>query len=583
MKKPLARLIPLLARGLAPTAAVASGLLSPVAIGASGDLDPTFADVGRLADFDYGGPAWSLELLDEDVIVAGGEECLGWDCGYYYDYAYNFVDRVTATGSLDPGFDGARLENVEVLDVAVQSDGKAIAVGRTIEDHRGRSALTVFRLEREGPLDPTFGDAGIFRSTSGRLNTANAVALDPDGRILVAGLQDTRLIVTRLLRDGAVDDSFGSSGTFLGPVSDAGGRMHILRTGGGGYRITWNAANRCSVIALTASGAQDASFGSGGIALIDGPQGTTARCNSMAAQSDGKLLLAGQADERGFARRLLTNGEADSSFATENVADVMQNATALAVGADDSVLVAGRGPVGVSGALVVRLQADGELDVLFGNAGSTWIDLPSYGDSAPEIHDMTVLPDGRVVAAGGHYYGAYPFVVRLLGEQAADAPGVVGVKLANLAIEEASQQAVVTVRRTGGDTGSISVDYQTVVNDWELATAGVDFTHVTGRLTWDDGDAGERQIIVPIAMNDADPEPSEWFTVALSDVQGGAGLGTRNATIEIIGNAPPQPPVPQPPASSSPRGGGGALGFFSLLLLGVGRLLQRARCIDRRA
>jgi hypothetical protein len=48
MNNTLAKMIPLLARGIAPTAALASGLMSPLALGASGDLDPTFADMGRL-------------------------------------------------------------------------------------------------------------------------------------------------------------------------------------------------------------------------------------------------------------------------------------------------------------------------------------------------------------------------------------------------------------------------------------------------------------------------------------------------------------------------------------------------------
>ncbi len=54
-RKPLAELIPLLAKSIGSTSAVATGLLAPVALGASGDLDPEFADLGRL------GPIAELE------------------------------------------------------------------------------------------------------------------------------------------------------------------------------------------------------------------------------------------------------------------------------------------------------------------------------------------------------------------------------------------------------------------------------------------------------------------------------------------------------------------------------------------
>ena len=126
-----------------------------------------------------------------------------------------------------------------------------------------------------------------------------------------------------------------------------------------------------------------------------------------------------------FATRLLASGAPDPSFAADVVADTMEVATAIAYGSDDTVVVAGRGDPGVPGAVIVRLQADGELDALFGHAGSTWIDLPSDGDPFPEIHDMAVLEDRRVLAAGGSYGNRTPFVIRLLG----DAGGVVDVIL----------------------------------------------------------------------------------------------------------------------------------------------------------
>lgn len=563
MKTPIAKMIPLLARGVAPTAAVVSGLLSPLALGATGDLDPAFADVGRIGPLsDFAGPAWSILAAqdDDEIIFAGGDSEVGCDSDdfycYYYNYyesdASNFLGRLSDTGSIDLSFAAARLENTEVFDVALQPDGKVVAVGRTVQDDR--STLTVFRLEREGSLDPTFGESGIIHFTTGQAMElkGSSVALDPDGGIVVAGSKDNELIVLRLLATGALDNAFGVSGLFIGPANDFGSRTHVLRTGGGGYRVTTNfdfpvngnPTPHCRVVALTATGAVDVTFGTLGIAPVKTPSGASVTCSSMVAQPDGRLLVAGSEAALGFAVRLLTNGEGDASFATNAVSDAMEDATALAVGGDGSIVVAGRGPTGVPGALLVRLQANGELDVLFGNAGSTWIDLPSDHGTTPLVHDLTVLSDGRVVAAGGDYGSStpHPFVVRLLGEGGGDGPGVLGVMHPSIAVKEQSQEAVVTVRRMGGDSGSVSVGYQTLSNRGvgaPPATGGQDYTQVEGRLSWSDGDASDRQIVVPIASNDNFPEEHERFVVALGDAQGGAGLGTRNATVEILGDGDP--------------------------------------------
>jgi uncharacterized delta-60 repeat protein len=563
-------MIPLLARGLAPSAAVASGLLSPVAIGASGDLDTTFADVGRMVDFDVPGQAWSLEPLEDDgVLFAGGDACLGWYC--YYDYAYSFVGQVSGTGSLDSSYAAARLVDVEIFDVALQPDGKAVIVGRTVHDSRGASALTIARLERDGALDLTFGEDGVVRSpTRGLNNSAGAVMLLPDGRFLVAGSEGGRLFVSRLLANGAVDDSFASSGTFVGPDNRVAQRIHILRTAAGGYRITANSIDACYVVGLTENGAPDPSFGNAGVKTVGGPPGNM-RCNSMAAQDDGRLLLAGRTSTGAFVTRLLASGEADPSFVPTVLPDLMTDATALAIGPNDSVLVAGRGPTGVSGATIVRLQADGELDVLFGNAGTAWIDLPVDAGSRPEIHDMAVLPDGDTIAGGG-YFDNLPFLVRLVGDGGPDGPGVVGIKQTDVLVGENSQQTTVTVRRSGGAMGRISVAYKAVEPDWESARAGVDFTEVSGRLTWEDGDTTERAIVLPI-LQDAAFEDSEWFLVVLEDVQGGGGLGASSVFVQI---ADDDSSVTSAPAGSARRGGG-ALGVLSLLLLGLARVLRYSR------
>ena len=564
MNKPIAKLISSLAGGVAPAVIAASIMFAPVALGGHGDLDPDFADVGRLGPIlDLEGPAWSLAALDnDDILLAGGDFeyiCDAPDCFAHpvigYD-ATNFVSRFSDTGSIDLSVNAARLEHTQVFDVIRQPDGKLVAVGRRVSTTSRTSQLIVFRLQPNGPLDTTFGNAGIVElsiADHGQLHMGTSVDLDPNGRIVVAGSRANELIVLRLHANGSFDDSFGASGVFIGPENNfvgPFGLLHeegprVLRVADGGYRVTIKNATGCQVVALTAGGALDNLFGSAGIADVNAPWGPADYCDSILAQPDGHLFVAGRAGAQGFATRLLTSGARDPSFSTNAVADILWEATALAAGGDDgSILVAG---VGANGASIIGLQANGELDEFFGNAGSTLIDLPSEGGTKPFVHNMAVLPDGGILAAGGDDWRPsgggfvvigstrHPFVIRLLGRDGGNAPGVLGVSEQDwVQTSERDPAVVVNVRRTGGDSGTVSVAYQAVGGGFGTspATGGQDFVEVSGRLTWDDGDMSDQEIRVTMLASDA-PEESEYLQVRLSDALGGAGLGTRNGNINI--------------------------------------------------
>ncbi|HNP34271.1 MAG TPA: Calx-beta domain-containing protein [Woeseiaceae bacterium] len=540
MKKNTAKRIPLYPAVMAPSAALTSALLGSVALGATGDLDPSFGDVGRLGPI-LDGPVWSLAPQEDGKTLLAG--------GIYYQYYYyyytpivgNFVNLLTADGSSAPEFSAPTLEKAQVLDLVRQPDGRVVVVGRKFDDALTKSQLLVARLQSDGSLDPAFGSAGVFALPAAANNasdTATSVVLDPDGRIVVAGLRGGTAIVVRLLPNGSLDDSFATSGVFDGPESYdyyvLGG--DILRTEAGGYRVTLSNYAGCQVFALTAAGTLDSAFGTAGIATVAAPSLlANAVCNSMTAQQDELLLVAGRAENHGFAGRLLANGQPDPGFSAAAIRAAMSDATAIAVGDNGTVLVAGRG---VSGASIMRLQASGELDAMFGKAGTTVIDLQSAYGGDPVVHDMFVAANGSVMAAGGADYSQKAFVIRLLGSGGGDSPGVLGWSRQNTyTTAEGANEVVLNVRRTGGSSGSVSLAYQS--SDANLsASSALDYGEVSGRLTWADGDSSEQQIRVPI-LSDSSVEPPEYFEVLLNDAQGGAGLGTSNTTIEIAADGGP--------------------------------------------
>ncbi len=415
-----------------------------------------------------------------------------------------------------------------------------IAVGRRlVGDSTANTRLVVYRLGPGGSLDTTFGVDGIFElsgATHGGQTAADAVILDPDGDIVVAGSRGDELIVLRLLAGGTLDDSFGEGGVFIGPAYDHG--AYLARTAAGGYRVTAStetAESACQVIGLTADGAIDASFGAAGTSPVETPLGSAIACHSMESLADDRLLLTGITSGSAFAARLLATGAPDPGFAADAIAGSMTGASAIAVADDGKILIAGSNE---NDKLIMRLSADGALDPSFGNAGSTLIDLASLFGSRPLVHDMDVRPDGSVIAAGVDELSELPFVIRLLGDNGGDSPGVLSVVETGIEATE-GEQVVLNVRRTGGKAGSVSVAYVTTSDYLGSATVGQDYDEASGVLTWADGDMGTREIVVPVHGDAGAAEEYEQFWIMLGDAQGGAGTGTLVSMIDIPADGAP--------------------------------------------
>ena len=537
------------ARHTAPRAGIVlvASLAAPLAEGGPGDLDPSFGDAGRLELPDLG-PVWSLELEDDgDGFLAGGD----YFC-YYDDCSLtSFTHPFSSSGALDLDYTHPELPGTLVLDTARQPDGKLVGIGRTTQ--QPGFTLTVFRLLPDGPLDTTFGEGGLvqFTSNANVPHTGTAVALEPDGRIVVAGARGDDLLVLRLLEDGAPDVAFGNAGVVIDLENGAATRL--VRAADGGYRITTVArdgdlANEstCRVVVLAADGALDQSFGAGGSVDAAPDAAGSVSCEGLAIQPDGRLLVAGSArlgsDASGLLVRLLSDGSPDDTFFASTVGAQMSQATALALDAAGKVLVAGRGPSGAAGAVVARLNADGVLDTTYGNAGTTWIDPPSSQAQVAVVHDLAAGADGSLTVAGSRGDFPAPFAARLSGDGSADAAGVVSLTRPTVVATEDEAQAIVTVSRAGGKAGAVSVTYGTAPFEGapaDAASPGTDYEDVTGHLTWGDGDMTDREIAIPISADGPTPEGVESLWLTIDSMQGGAGLGGRGIRIEIAADGAP--------------------------------------------
>jgi uncharacterized delta-60 repeat protein len=259
-------------------------------------------------------------------------------------------------------------------------------------------------LAAPGAPDRTFGDAGRQVLVRDGADRAAAVAIAPDGGIVVVGDggPDTALTVTRLDRNGRVDRSFGDDGTQrvdLGGV-ETGNAVAVARDGSIVAAGATTVGDNVLVLRLTPTGAPDEAFGPGGVRIID--YGGADAAHAVVLQPDGRILLAGGG---GPGRALLVtrldpDGTPDMSFDGDGTAGIDLSAGddigfGLARQPDGRLLVGGV-TGSPSDAAFVRFGPTGTINRTFGIAGTRVIDA----GGADAVRGVALRPDGKIVAVG---------------------------------------------------------------------------------------------------------------------------------------------------------------------------------------
>jgi uncharacterized delta-60 repeat protein len=561
--------------GVVPASVAALSLLSPLAWPATGDLDPEFGQMGEIT-LPGPGTTWSIQPRQTGFVLAGGYQALTADPDIVF--RKGFVLGLDGDSASESWY-----AEKFVRDVAVDAQGGVVGVGHE-----------VFRLTPDGALDPTFGTDGVVDLGDFGIPEATSIVLDDDARAVITATRNGALAVLRLLPNGEVDSSFGVDGFFTGPTQlvhevQQPAPPQIVRVAGG-YRVTLNEVEalddgpawRCWIVGLTGDGAVDASFGDSGSAGVHLQLTGNAHCTALSALADGRLLVAGDDREHGFAIRLFENGQLDTGFAAPEVAARMTAATALTVAESGGVLVAGLGDLNEPGALVVGLDQDGTLDASFGNGGATWL----VRSSATVVRKILPLVDQSALFVGGAtpYFGparplGTPFVFRLTGDPESVSPGV--LSLPSYVDAAGKTQVVLPVRRTGGSAGEVSVAYETrdltleeaLEAAYGSATEGSDYRVTRGLLTWSDGDYEDKQIVVPL-IDSTVAEDFEQFNVRLYDVQGGAIVRSETAGV-VIQAHDGTVPGDGPDVVGGSHSGGGAISLWLLLLLGAAAAVRK--------
>ncbi|MFD4509682.1 calcium-binding protein [Streptomyces sp. NPDC058457] len=254
---------------------------------ADGSLDPSFGNGDGRVFTDFGVPeeATDVVALPGGKIVAAGS--VGGDAA---------VARYNPDGTLDQSFGGdgkvttalgsSSQEGGDVRALAVQPDGKVVVAG---EVGTTRFDFVLVRYNTDGSLDTGFGTNGIQRTDFGDYDSAEALAVQPDGRIVAAGSSGGRTALARYNPDGTPDPAFGGNGQVVTPGAGAedmklqsDGRIVVAGTGPGGF----------TVLRYNTDGGLDSGFGNGG--RVATSFGGNEAAHGVAVQPDGRIVAVGQ-------------------------------------------------------------------------------------------------------------------------------------------------------------------------------------------------------------------------------------------------------------------------------------------------
>jgi len=194
-----------------------------------------------------------------------------------------------ADGDLDPTFgNGGKVvtdfnNSTDWLSrIAVQPDGKIVAIGDTHPSHRGALA----RYNPDGTLDATFGNGGKVVTVANVRESANGLLILPDGKIMISGSidlpssHDTSFALLRFNSDGSVDPTFGNGGIVtinIGIDDDyayaialqSDGKIVAAGRKGIFFYPTDQRKGNVALARYNPDGSLDATFGNGGIVVND--------------------------------------------------------------------------------------------------------------------------------------------------------------------------------------------------------------------------------------------------------------------------------------------------------------------------
>jgi uncharacterized delta-60 repeat protein len=298
--------------------------------------------------------------------------------------------------------------------VLATPDDKVLALGA------GDDAFIALRYLGDGSLDPSFGTGGMttvdFADVGVPEPVFNDGALQRDGKIVLTGggLGEPtadglrHIVIARLTADGDPDPTFGQQGRL---VHKFGSRSVVAS------HIAIDAADRivlagsdlqsdpvaAFVARFTPAGLVDASFGDGGMTMIERSNITLSQ--ALVADPTGRVVVATQACADIVCSTHLHafdgDGRPDQAFGDDGTLVLdggLSVAQMAALAGGDLLLATTRGILRAARPIFLRLESDGSFDENFGEGGE--VEIPLAEERNGGLLALSVLDDGRVIGLG---------------------------------------------------------------------------------------------------------------------------------------------------------------------------------------
>jgi uncharacterized delta-60 repeat protein len=355
---------------------------------------------------------------DEKIVVAGTT-----------NGSTDFIlARYNTDGELDPSFGNGGVIITDIGSptdflnaVVINPDGKIIAGGGSVVN--GKRLFVLAGYTSSGILDNGFGNNGIILTDfNGSSSSLSSLALQPDGRIIAAGVSFTNnnsdIALARYNADGSPDLTFSSTGKTTSDFSNNDwGRSVVVNSDGkiyvGGQSLDASGYPHFSIACYNTDGSPDLSFHSGTGFVVVAFSASYDYLVNIRIQDDGKIVAAGHAsvDPSRFdiaLTRINTNGTVDNGFGsngnglvTANINSGSEESDYLVIQQDGKIVTGGVYTVAGSPTSYrftgYRYNTDGTPDTGFGNGGSFTDFIP---DSYFVYYSLFHQNDGKLLAVG---------------------------------------------------------------------------------------------------------------------------------------------------------------------------------------
>ncbi len=391
----------------------------------TGELDITFGSNGKVVTPINGSNStiYSIALRPNGKIVAGGKSIIG-GVDQFTIVQYN------ADGSIDTNFGTygrvvTQIGDKSVINsLAIQQDGKIVAGGSSRRNVPFIIAyFTLARYNINGKIDSSFGINGLVETEmSGELTEIKKVLIKSNGKILAGGkvtlmtFEDIPAIV-QYNTNGSVDSTFATNGKFenyVGTVQKVSDMIFttdekILVTGDAKTNIQLPNDFDFAIFRFLSNGTFDNSFGNNGFTFTDFSNSSDVPV-SLHFRMDSTIIVSGYSISWNpsitkFATACFSiNGTPISAFGSNGKVTTVINgntavARAMAITADDNIVVSGNTFYTTEDFALVKYLKDGSLDNVFGSSGNGVVttDFLSYKD---ESFCSVIQPNGKIIVAG---------------------------------------------------------------------------------------------------------------------------------------------------------------------------------------